>query len=64
MTPERALAELGRDDAKALEMQAYHKVSRQYLGVANPIIDAQIFTWRRLRKNQIIPLIPSSLTQI
>lgn len=46
MTPERALAELGRDDAKALEMQAYHKVSRQYLGVANPIIDAHVKAWR------------------
>ena len=42
MTPDQALVEL-RDKAqpgKAAEMAKYHKVEREYLGVANPDIDA------------------------
>lgn len=31
---------------KATEMQAYHKVERPYLGVANPIIDELAKEWR------------------
>ncbi len=32
---------------KAQEMQAYHKVARPYLGVANPMLDAAAKDWRR-----------------
>jgi len=46
MTPEDAIAILGKDDAKAIEMKAYHKVDRPYLGVANPVIDAHVKDWR------------------
>ncbi len=48
MTPGAALAELGTDAAKALEMKAYHKVDRPYLGVANPVIDAATKAWRKV----------------
>lgn len=41
-----ALAQLGSDPQKAVEMQAYHKVTRTYLGVANPVIDAACKGWR------------------
>ena len=46
MTPEDAIAALGVHPAKALEMKAYHKVDRPYLGVANPVIDACVKDWR------------------
>lgn len=47
MTPQQALAELGSGDPqKAQEMRAYHKVDRPYLGIANPVIDAQVKAWR------------------
>jgi 3-methyladenine DNA glycosylase AlkD len=39
------LRELG-DPAKASEMHKYHKVDRQYLGVANPVIDGLVKEWR------------------
>ncbi|MEY1555032.1 DNA alkylation repair protein [Yoonia sp. R2331] len=41
-----ALAQLGGDPGKAAEMAAYHKAPRVYLGVANPVIDAQVKQWR------------------
>ncbi len=31
---------------KALEMKAYHKADRQYLGVANPVLDTVAKEWR------------------
>lgn len=40
-----ALRTLG-DPVKASEMHRYHKVDRPYLGVANPVIDAQVKDWR------------------
>lgn len=48
MTPELALAALtaAGDPKKAVEMAAYHKVVRPYLGVANPVIDALCKDWR------------------
>ncbi len=48
MTPEAAIAELQvlRDPSKAAEMAAYHKVSRLYLGVANPDLDRLAKGWR------------------
>ncbi len=46
MTPDEALAALGGAPQKAAEMRAYHKVERPYLGVANPVIDAQVKDWR------------------
>ncbi len=48
MTPEAALDTLraAGDAQKALEMAAYHKVDRVYLGVANPVIDDLTRTWR------------------
>ncbi len=46
MTPETAIAALGGNPQKAAEMQAYHKVDRPYLGVANPVIDANTRAWR------------------
>lgn len=46
VTPQEAIAALGRDAAKAAEMHAYHKVDRPYLGVANPVIDAHVKDWR------------------
>lgn len=50
MTPEAALAELHthNDARKAAEMAAYHKVSRTYLGVANPVLDTLSRAWRPL----------------
>lgn len=47
MTPEQAITDLGSDPAKAAEMQAYHKVDRRYLGVANPVIDTKTKAWRQ-----------------
>ena len=48
MTPEAALDTLraAGDAQKALEMTAYHKVDRVYLGVANPVIDDLTRAWR------------------
>ncbi|MBS9716724.1 DNA alkylation repair protein [Pseudohalocynthiibacter aestuariivivens] len=48
MTPEDALEELRAfsQPGKALQMAAYHKVDRVFLGVANPDIDAAQKTWR------------------
>lgn len=48
MTPEVALDTLraAGDAQKALEMAAYHKVDRVYLGVANPVIDDLTRAWR------------------
>jgi len=48
MTPEDALEELRAfsQPGKALQMAAYHKVDRGFLGVANPDIDAAQKTWR------------------
>ena len=49
MTPETALATLEAmgDGEKAAQMAGYHKVSRRYLGVANPELDALAREWRR-----------------
>lgn len=46
MTADDAIAALGGDAQKAAEMQAYHKAERPYLGVANPVIDVHVKTWR------------------
>ncbi len=48
MTPEAALADLSQAivPSKADEMARYHKVTRAYLGVANPDIDAKTKDWR------------------
>ena len=46
MTPDAAIAALGADQQKAIEMKAYHKVDRPYLGVANPVIDGHVKDWR------------------
>ncbi len=48
MTPAAALSELEAvaDPQKGVEMAAYHKVSRAYLGVANPQLDAFAKEWR------------------
>ena len=48
MTPEAAHDTLraAGDAQKALEMAAYHKVDRVYLGVANPVIDDLTRAWR------------------
>ncbi|MEL6583820.1 MAG: DNA alkylation repair protein [Pseudomonadota bacterium] len=45
MSPLEALTAL-ENPQKAAEMQAYHKVERRYLGVANPQIDALVKDWR------------------
>ncbi len=47
-TPKAAIAQLraSGDPVKAAEMHRYHKVDRPYLGVANPIIDEHVKTWR------------------
>lgn len=44
----RALAELAAlaDPAKAVEVAAYHKTQRRYLGVTVPQIEALVATWR------------------
>ena len=48
MTPTEATAALRAlgDPTKASEMHRYHKVDRPYLGVANPVIDEHVKTWR------------------
>lgn len=48
MTPKTAIAQLQalRDPVKASEMHKYHKVDRPYLGIANPVIDEYVKTWR------------------
>ncbi len=48
MTPAAALSalEAAADAQKGVEMAAYHKVSRVYLGVANPQLDAFAKDWR------------------
>ncbi|WP_108815829.1 DNA alkylation repair protein [Loktanella sp. Alg231-35] len=48
MTPKTAIAQLRTlgDAEKAAEMHRYHKIDRPYLGVANPVIDAQVKEWR------------------
>lgn len=48
MTPKIALEALrARGEAgKAREMAAYHKAPRTYLGVANPVIDDLVRSWR------------------
>ena len=45
MTPFEALCTAG-DPKKATEMAAYHKQTRQCLGVSNPQIDELVKTWR------------------
>ncbi len=47
-TTKQAIAQLRAlgDPVKAAEMHKYHKVDRPYLGVANPVIDEQVKTWR------------------
>ena len=47
MNASDAISRLGSDPTKAAEMQAYHKVDRPYLGVANPEIDAATKAWRQ-----------------
>ncbi len=49
MTPETAIAELSEkaQPGKAADMAKYHKVPREYLGVANPDIDVATKTWRQ-----------------
>ncbi len=42
-----AIASLGSNPEKATEMARYHKAERPYLGVANPVIDAQVKEWRK-----------------
>jgi 3-methyladenine DNA glycosylase AlkD len=48
MTPKTAITQLRAlgDPAQAAEMHRYHKVDRPYLGVANPVIDEHVKTWR------------------
>lgn len=48
MTPQAALEALRvrGEPQKAREMAAYHKAPRTYLGVANPVIDDLVRTWR------------------
>lgn len=49
MTLEDALAQLEPhyNLQKALEMSAYHKVKRLYLGIANPVLDDLAREWRQ-----------------
>ena len=49
MTPDKAITALSAtaNAAKAAEMARYPKVSRPYLGVANPEIDACVKSWRK-----------------
>ena len=49
MTPEAALEALSAhiQPGRGPEMAAYHKVKRDYLGIANPDIDALTRTWRQ-----------------
>jgi len=48
MTPEIAIKALRQHavEGKALQMAAYHKSKRPFLGVANPMIDAEVREWR------------------
>ena len=48
MTPDVALAALSAhaDPERAEGMAAYHKVTRPYLGVANPVVDEMVKAWR------------------
>ena len=48
MTPIAAIAALRTHavEGKALQMAAYHKSSRPFLGVANPAIDEEVKKWR------------------
>lgn len=48
MTPEIAIKALRQHavEGKALQMAAYHKSKRPFLGVANPMIDAEVKEWR------------------
>jgi len=50
MTPTDAIAELRKSaqPGKAEEMATYHKIARDYLGVANPDIDALTKAWRAI----------------
>ncbi|KQI72819.1 DNA alkylation repair protein [Loktanella sp. 5RATIMAR09] len=47
-TTKQAIAQLRAlgDPVKAVEMHKYHKVDRPYLGIANPVIDEQVKSWR------------------
>lgn len=49
MTPQQAIDALAGHaiPGKAAEMAAYHKIDRPYLGVANPMIDAEARSWRQ-----------------
>jgi len=49
MTPEIAIQSLRNHSVpgKALQMSAYHKSGCAFLGVANPMIDAEVKTWRK-----------------
>ncbi len=49
MTPEAALAALraAAEPGRAEAMAAYHKQSREVIGVANPVLDAMARDWRR-----------------
>lgn len=48
MTPENAINALRQHtvEGKALQMAAYHKSKRPFLGVANPMIDEEVKNWR------------------
>ncbi|MCF6316604.1 MAG: DNA alkylation repair protein [Marinosulfonomonas sp.] len=48
MKPEIAIEALLQHniEGKALQMAAYHKIKRRYLGVTNPAIDAEVKKWR------------------
>ncbi len=50
MTPEAALAELEAraDPERAAGAAAYHKASRRYLGVPNPVINDLTTAWRQV----------------
>jgi len=49
MTPQDALAALEQlgDAEKAVEMEAYHKIERRYLGVPSGTLDAHAKDWRQ-----------------
>lgn len=48
MTPEHAISDLTAHAiaGKAAEMKSYHKAPRTYLGIANPMIDSAVKSWR------------------
>lgn len=50
MTPDDAITALRSHavEGKALQMAAYHKSARPFLGVANPMIDAEVKQWRNV----------------